>query len=276
LQLQNDAVTAIIAYKSILSRAKCTPSSVVEGNDVLSQHAYGMSDVGLRRSNNEDVFIIRTDHSVFALGDGIGGAASGEVASRLFAETIVERFAHAVVRSKSDAVNIVKESFGRANDRIFNEAKVSPEHHGMGCTGELLFFYDSEYYLGHVGDSRTYLYRQGSLRQMTRDHSLVQEQIDQGLLTPDEARTHSYRNVLMRAVGIHEVLDIDLIRGETFPDDIFLLCSDGLSDMVDDHSIEMVLSLSLHLEQKVKKLIELAKSAGGYDNVTVVLCETVS
>ena len=114
------------------------------------------------------------------------------------------------------------------------------------------------------------------MRQITKDHSLIQDQIDQGLVTPVEAKGHSLRNVILRAVGVNETLSVDLIKGKSLPGDIFLLCSDGLTDMTDDTSIQNVLSLSLHLEQKGERLVELAKSGGGHDNITIVLCEIVS
>ena len=143
----------------------------------------------------------------------------------------------------------------------------------MGCTAELFSFYGMNYILGHVGDSRTYLLRQGKLRQITRDHSLIQDQIDEGLVSPAEARTHALRNVIVRAVGVEEALPVDLVRGKSQPGDIFLLCSDGLTDMLADDQIQELLSLSLSPLEKVEKLVEAAKSAGGYDNITVALCE---
>ena len=146
----------------------------------------------------------------------------------------------------------------------------------MGCTAELMAFSDASYILGHVGDSRTYLFRQGRLKQITQDHSLVQDQIDRGLLTPEEAKKHSLRNVILRAVGAKETLAVDLITGKVMAGDLFLLCSDGLTGMVDDPPIEETLSLSISLVQKVERLITLAKEAGGNDNITVVLCEAVS
>ena len=137
-------------------------------------------------------------------------------------------------------------------------------------------FFDQKYVLGHVGDSRTYLFREGQLRRLTRDHSFVQDQMDQNLITPAEAKGHSLRHVILRAVGVDERLAVDLIRGRGLSGDLFLLCSDGLTDMVDDTAIHDVLSLSLDLPQKGERLIELAKSYGGFDNITLILCEIVS
>jgi len=125
--------------------------------------------------------------------------------------------------------------------------------------------------IGHVGDSRTYLYRNKELEQLTKDHSLVQEQIDQGLIKPEQAMTHPMRNIILRAVGVKEGVAPDILKGENKSGDLFLLCSDGLTDMVADAAILEVLSLPGTLSHKTDKLIESAKSAGGNDNITVVL-----
>ena len=143
----------------------------------------------------------------------------------------------------------------------------------MGCTAELLVFLDHGYVLGHVGDSRTYLFRSGQLKRLTNDHSVVQSQLDQGLINAAEARKHPMRNVILRAVGTNEVLAFDLIRGRIQLGDLFLLCSDGLTDMVEDGVLREVLAADLPLLQKVDQLVDLANSAGGHDNITVILGE---
>jgi len=240
---------------------------------MLQIHSFGQSDRGLKRSNNEDVFLVRPGNGFFLVADGMGGAAAGEVASQIFAETALEVFSNKQVHSEQEATQWVQQVFGLANEKILNQGKQNPHYQGMGCTAELLTLYDQNYLVGHVGDSRTYLFRQNQLRQLTRDHSVVQNQIDQGIITPEEAKMHSLRNIILRAVGIEETLAVDLVRGKTFPGDLFLLCSDGLTDMVRNPSIQDVVSLFIPLDQKGEKLIELAKSEGGYDNITVVLCE---
>ena len=237
---------------------------------------YGKSDVGLKRTNNEDAFVVRQEMNLFVVADGMGGAAAGEVASQLFVETALEVFSTNKEKSEQEILELVQESFRLANERILKHTIEIPHHQGMGCTAELIAFSDQNYVLGHVGDSRAYLFRKGQLRQMTRDHSLIQDQIDQNLITPDEAKRHSLRNVILRAVGAKETLAVDLIRGKGLPGDLFLLCSDGLTDMVDDPLIQEILSLPTDPVQKVEKLIDLAKSTGGFDNITVVLCEIVS
>jgi protein phosphatase len=146
----------------------------------------------------------------------------------------------------------------------------------MGCTAELLKFIDQVYVIGHVGDSRVYLFRQGQLKQITKDHSLVQEQVEQGLISAIEARTSTLRHQILRAVGITDSLAVDFIKGRILPGDIFLLCSDGLSDMIEDSIIQQELSLPITLQQKTDTLIQSAKAAGGHDNITVILCEVVT
>lgn len=236
----------------------------------------GKSDAGLKRSNNEDAFILKPEVGLFAVADGMGGAASGEVASRIFSDTAFEIFSQASIQSQEDAFSNIQKTFQLANDRILNKSHQEPRHRGMGCTAELLAFYNLNYVIGHVGDSRIYLFRQGQVRQITKDHSVVQEQIDQGLISRIEAKNHSMKHVILRAVGIDHTLAVDFIRGQSVPGDVFLLCSDGLTDMIDDLVIQQALSLPVGLEQKVDKLIDSAKAAGGHDNITVVLCEVES
>jgi protein phosphatase len=235
--------------------------------------SFGKSDIGLRRSNNEDAFAVVPDLGVFSVADGMGGAASGEMASRIFIESAVEVFSRGESSSEQSILELVQKTFQVAHERILKQGTENPDQQGMGCTAELIAFHDQTYVLGHVGDSRTYLFRQAKLRQMTKDHSLVQDQLDQGIIMPTDAKNYSLRHVIMRAIGIGDALAVDLIRGRCLPGDIFLLCSDGLTDMVDDAAIEHVLSFSHRLEQKGEKLIEMAKTAGGYDNITIVLCE---
>jgi protein phosphatase len=233
----------------------------------------GKTDTGLRRSNNEDAFIVRPELGFCLVADGMGGAAGGEIASGIFAKTTSEVFSEANPQSEKETLHLVQRAFAWANDRILKHVKENPHHQGMGCTAELVAFSDESFILGHMGDSRTYRLRSGQLKQLTQDHSLVQDQIDKGLITPAEARNHPLRNVILRALGVNESLALDLLRGKTLPGDLFLLCSDGLTDMIDDTVIQEVLSSTMVLPQKVEKLIQSANSAGGYDNITVVLSE---
>jgi PPM family protein phosphatase len=236
--------------------------------------SFGKTDCGLRRSNNEDAFLVKPEFGFCLVADGMGGAAAGELASQIFSETALEVFSTADI-ANSDPVKLVQQSFILANDRILKHADEIPEHKGMGCTAELMAFSGDKFILGHMGDSRTYRFINGQLQQLSLDHSLVQEQLDKGLITPEEARKHPMKNVILRAVGIDENLSLDLVRGILSAGDLFLLCSDGLTDMVEDSDILAVLASTAILTQKAEKLVEIAKTAGGHDNITAVLIEIV-
>ncbi len=236
--------------------------------------SFGKSDTGLIRTNNEDVFVVEPELGVSVLADGMGGAAAGELASQIFAETAIEVFREQP-KTEQECVELVQTAFGLANLRILDHVKQIPEHAGMGCTAELIVFFEDRFALGHVGDSRTYLFRKGQLKQLTKDHSLVQEQLDQGLITPEAARHHRLRNVILRAVGTKVAPAVDIVRGIIKSGDIFLLCSDGLTDMIEDDAMFDILSMTAGIEEKAEKLIESANLAGGKDNVTVVLNEIV-
>lgn len=231
----------------------------------------GKSDVGLKRSNNEDAFVSRPDLGFCSVADGMGGAAAGEVASRVFVETVSEVFSDS--GSTEDPEERVKRAFSLANQRMLDHVAAHPKHVGMGCTAEILAVSDEDILIGHVGDSRTYRFRNGELRQLTQDHSLVQEQINQGIISETEARTHAMRNVILRAVGTKQAVELDIIKGKGIAGDIFLLCSDGLTDMVDDAAMQNALIQGGDLQNQADRLIALAKAAGGKDNITVVLAK---
>ncbi|MBW1746798.1 MAG: serine/threonine-protein phosphatase [Deltaproteobacteria bacterium] len=218
----------------------------------------GKSDSGLKRRNNEDRFMVRSELGFCLVADGMGGAAAGEIASRIFAETTLEIFSTSAGRSEKETIELVQRAFNFANERILSHVKKNPHHKGMGCTAELMAFSDKGFVIGHIGDSRTYCLRDGQLKQLTQDHSLVQNQIEQGLITPAEARNHPLRNVILRAVGIKKKLALDLVRGITFSGDLFLLCSDGLSDMIDDNHqltrLEVTTILPLFLQTDFYRL----------------------
>ncbi len=237
--------------------------------------ATGRTDPGLRRSNNEDAFLVESQGRLCALADGMGGAAAGELASRIFVETAKEVFRERPLRDEETARQLLETTFGLANQRMLEHVVAHPHHRGMGCTAEILTFHENGYVLGHVGDSRAYLCRRSRCARLTRDHSLVQDQLDQGLISEKEARKHPMRNVVLRAVGVDPVLALDVVKGVAVPSDIFLLCTDGLTDMVEDAVILEVLSAPVSLEAKAEELIAEAKRAGGWDNITVVLAEVL-
>lgn len=236
---------------------------------------HGATDVGNVRTNNEDVFYVCESCHYCLVADGMGGAAAGEIASRIFADTAKAVFAGHDGGSEENTIARVRTTFKLANDTIRKHVGRHPRDQGMGCTAELLAFTQDSFIIGHVGDSRTYRLKNDSLRQLTKDHSLVQEQLDQGLINPDEARQHAMRNVILRAVGVNETVALDILKGKKNIGDLFLLCSDGLTDMVEESALSAVLRAEGKLSEKPETLIQLAKQAGGKDNVTVVLSALV-
>lgn len=231
----------------------------------------GMTDIGLQRVSNEDAFVISPELDFCLAADGMGGAAAGELASRIFAETTLEIFSRNTNRSEKEILYRVQKAFSSANEKILEHVIQNPRHKGMGCTAELLAFYDEGFIIGHMGDSRTYRFRRGQLEQLTEDHTLVQQQVDEGLISSENVRHHPLRNVILRAVGLKKELALDVLRGKTASGDLFLLCSDGLTDMVEDDQIWEILLSDIDIQRKTEKLIEMAKAAGGDDNITVVL-----
>ncbi len=242
-------------------------------NDHSNISFFGKTDTGNERPENQDVFIIRPELNLCLVADGMGGEAGGELASRIFSETALEIFFEADNQSEDETIRMVQDTFHLANEKIRDHVDKNPHHEGMGCTAELAVFSSEGMVIGHIGDSRTYCLRDGRLHQLSNDHSLVQQQVDMKLISPEEARISPHRNVILRAVGIDENISVDLIKGRTFSGDLFLFCSDGLTDMVEDISVREILALETGLSQKAEKLVEMAKSSGGKDNITVVLSE---
>ena len=217
----------------------------------------GASDPGRRRRRNEDSYVI--DPPVFAVADGMGGARAGEVASKLAAGAVKERGAD------------VEELIQEANRRVHQRSIEDPDASGMGTTLTVASVENGLVSIGHVGDSRAYLVRDGRLEQVTEDHSLVGELMRSGKLSAEEAETHPQRSVITRALGTDPDVDVDMFPIETRPGDLFLICSDGLTTMVDDRKIlELVEQHRGDLQSLVKSLIKAANKGGGEDNITVV------
>jgi protein phosphatase len=231
------------------------------------------TDIGLLRSNNEDACLVMPEAGLFAISDGMGGAAAGEIASRYFIETAQAVFRNRAPSSSETNYELARKVFTRSNERIFEHTAQCPHDEGMGCTGDLLVFDEERYVVGHAGDSRIYVMRDGILRQLTKDHSFVQRLVDSGILTPEEAKHHPRKNIITQALGINPSVSFDILEGVGLSHDIFLLCTDGLTDMVADSAIQHILVSSLSIQQKVQELIAAAISTGGRDNVTVILCE---
>lgn len=234
---------------------------------------FGKTDQGRVRKENEDIFLLNEEKHFCLVADGIGGSKAGGIASKIFAQTVSDYFETIVDPPEIEAPGLIKKIFLMANSNILNHATEHQECSGMGCTAELILFFNHSYVLGHMGDSRTFRLRNGSLKQLTLDHSLVQEQISQGLITPEEAKKHSFKNIIVRAVGIEENPLLDILKGKILTNDKFLLCSDGLTDIIEISQIEEVLKSSLDDNQKVENLVENAKESLGKDNITVVIAQ---
>ena len=230
----------------------------------------GLSDTGRKRRQNEDAFVC--EPPLFAIADGMGGAQAGEVASRLAAAVFEE--GAAAVQGEDGVATVVR----AANARIFERAVHDPAVAGMGTTATVAVVdaAAATVTIAHVGDSRAYLYRLGSLEQLTTDHSLVGELVRSGRLTEDEAAVHPHRSVITRALGTDADVEVDTLTVDGAPGDLVLLCSDGLSAMVRDDEILRVLEATgAAPREAAEALVSAANAAGGEDNVTVVLFELV-
>jgi PPM family protein phosphatase len=227
----------------------------------------GSTDAGRKRRRNEDAFV--RDPPLFAVADGMGGAQAGEVASRLAAAAFREFHGADELDPEERLVAIIQE----ANRRILERARSDAEASGMGTTITAALVSGSGVAVGHVGDSRAYRLREGRLEQLTEDHSLVADLVRSGRLTPEEADTHPQRSVITRALGTDREVDVDTFTVEAAPGDVFLLCSDGLTTMVDDEEVSQTVASADTLDQAAKGLVKAANRAGGEDNITVVLFE---
>ena len=230
----------------------------------------GLSDTGRKRRQNEDAFVC--EPPLFAIADGMGGAQAGEVASRLAAAVFEE--GAAAVQGEDGVATVVR----AANARIFERAVHDPAVAGMGTTATVAVVDEAAatVTIAHVGDSRAYRYRPGSLEQLTTDHSLVGELVRSGRLTEDEAAVHPHRSVITRALGTDADVEVDTLTLDVAPGDLVLLCSDGLSAMVrDDEIVRLLEATGAAPRQAAEALVSAANAAGGEDNVTVVLFELV-
>ena len=227
----------------------------------------GLSHRGRRRRHNEDAYVVQPP--LFAVADGMGGAKAGEVASALAADAVQES-GNDGESGEARVAALIEE----ANRRVFRRATEDREASGMGTTMTVALVEADEVAIGHVGDSRAYLIRDGRLEQLTDDHSLVAELVRSGKLTPEEAETHPQRSVITRALGTEADVDVDTFSVQSAPGDLFLLCSDGLTSMVDDETIlDAVERNRADLEEAAKALIKAANRGGGEDNITVVFFE---
>jgi len=242
----------------------------------------GLSDVGRVRTNNEDSFRIVEALNLFILSDGMGGEAHGEVASAM-AVDVVNKYCESGKEDSGATVldeapsnfsswtRRLKNAVTQANFQIFQSAQQNPEQRGMGATITALWLNDTLLSIAHVGDSRAYLLRSGTLQQLTSDHSLVAEQVRHGILTAAEAEESQMQSVLMRALGSQEDVEVDAEEHMVIARDILLLCSDGLTRMVIEPEIAGTLQAEPDATKAAQKLVDLANDRGGSDNITVVV-----
>jgi len=236
---------------------------------MLNLQAAGRTDVGQIRTTNEDAFGYCIDDGVFALCDGMGGAAAGEIASRIAVDTLIERLCAA--GSQENRRKVLEEAIADANQRVHTRAAKDATLHGMGTTLVALAVGGDRALIGNVGDSRCYLFRHGKLSRQTLDHSLVDEQVRLGQLTQDEADHSPLRNVITRAIGTQTSVSPDISELALRKGDVILLCSDGLTKEVSDEHIAAILAHAGDLDELCASLIGSAKAAGGHDNVTAIV-----
>lgn len=252
---------------------------MVSNEGVMKTVSSGMTDVGRARHHNEDSFLINDGLGLFVVADGMGGHAGGEVASRISVRVVErelllarEREPDLFEREENGAVSqVLEQAVQTASSEVFRHSMSNPLLFGMGTTLTGLLLQGGQAWVAHVGDSRIYLVRSGRIRQLSEDHSLVQEQIRAGILTPEEARHSHLRNIITRSVGFESSVPVDILREEVMEGDVFLLCSDGLSNLVDEEEIAALVESSAGTEEIPPALIDLANDRGGDDNITAIV-----
>lgn len=229
------------------------------------------TDTGKVRDNNEDAisYKLLSSSKLFAMvADGMGGHRSGDVASQLAIKSLHIQL-QKITWDEENFLNLIKE----INEEIFTQSEQHPHLQGMGTTLVVCCIDGETLWLCHVGDSRCYRFNEGKLEQLTRDHSLVEEMLDQGLIEPEEVASSKHKNLLTRALGVHETVQPTISKVENQSPGLLLLCSDGLTDMLDENTMIKILEAEKSLENKTSDLIDAANEAGGKDNVSVVLVQ---
>lgn len=223
------------------------------------------TDTGKVRASNQDSCLAKDN--VFAVADGMGGHKGGETASALAVQVLKN-----LLCGRQPELRLLETAVAAANRRIRETGLENPDLEGMGTTLSLLWGSEAELWIAHVGDSRIYRMRGGELEQLTEDHSMVGEMLRNKLLTPEQARKHPYRNIITRAVGVDAVLTADIYPVDVQPGDLFLICSDGLSNMIEDDALLEILTAAENTDAAADRLLQTALDNGGTDNVTLVLC----
>ena len=244
----------------------------------------GQTDTGRVREHNEDTIATDADAGLLVLADGMGGYNAGEVASGIAVKTITNLVREGLAREDLGSVDrgtglsrpsiVLRDAITRANKIIYQTARSQAECEGMGTTVVAALFYDNRISIAHVGDSRLYRQRGSQIAQVTMDHSLLQELVDRGFYSPEEAQRAANKNYVTRALGVEPQVEVEVQEHPVDKGDIFILCSDGLSDMVEDEDIRLTIStFGANLDTVAKQLIQLANENGGRDNVSVVLAQ---
>lgn len=245
---------------------------------------FGISDVGKRRDRNEDSFLINDDLGLLVVADGMGGHLGGEFASKMAVTTIegmIKEFEddpemtlpEGASFKTGDYPGYLRYAIEAASKNIYEKAMNDVTLRGMGTTAVVVLFRNNKVYVANVGDSRAYRIRENEIKQITKDHSLVGEQIRAGIITEDDARVHRLKNIITRSVGFQEGVETDVDILFVRNGDRFILCSDGLSNLIDDDEIREVIGSNDDLETSAKHLVDIANERGGDDNITVILAE---
>ncbi|QSZ28390.1 Stp1/IreP family PP2C-type Ser/Thr phosphatase [Aceticella autotrophica] len=242
--------------------------------------AAALTDTGNIRKNNEDSYYIsdNNDLRLAIVADGMGGHNGGEIASKYAIDSVLEYFKKNYINLNKNVDSIkefIENSIRYANEMVFNKAFSNNDLIGMGTTLTLLLLEQGFYFIGHIGDSRAYLIRDNRIVQITEDHSYVEELVKIGKITHEEARTHPQKNLITRALGINQEIEVDLFMGEVRPNDIYILCTDGLTNMLTDDQILKEFIDNTDIYKACDSLIKLAKFNGGYDNITIVAVKEV-
>lgn len=248
--------------------------------------AVQLTDTGRVREHNEDAIGTNLDTGLLVLADGMGGYNAGEVASGIAVKTVLDLVTEACQREERNALDpdtrlmrqsiILRDAIARANKIIHQTAKSQPQCEGMGTTIAACLFFDNRVSIAHVGDSRIYRFRRNRFEQLTMDHSLLQELVDKGYYSQQEAARSTNRNYVTRALGVDAVVQVAVQEEQAQADDVYLLCSDGLPDMVEDEDIQLTISTFIaSLDVAGQQLIQLSNDHGGKDNVSVILAQVL-
>lgn len=239
---------------------------------------YGLSDIGQKRTENQDKIYIPLENSeikLFIVADGMGGANAGSVASSAAIEYIkdyVYRNINDIVLDRENIENLIRKSMFEANNFVYKKSKETKEYAGMGTTVITVITYKNKVYIGHIGDSRVYRLRKNIIRQLTKDQSYVQALVDNGSITKEEAENHPQKNVLLKVLGCEKDVEADIITKGFLKEDILLICTDGLTNMIETKEIyNMIIENKKDVKLASEKLVTEANKRGGYDNISVIL-----